>query len=371
MFKAVKTAVITVAIATSAFATTANADLLDFLGTNEAEANTYNLRMVTAFPKNSPGHGASSERFADRVRTLSDDRIDIKVYAAGELVPMKEAFATVSNGKADIYHGIEMFWPGVDSSLNYFATIPFGLSADEQLAWIKQGGGQELWDEVAGQYNIKPFPAGSSGFSMGGWFKKEINTTSDLDGMHLRWPGLSAKVMQEYGATTAVVSGSKILPGLLDGTFDGAELAGPWYDNAMGLYKAGAEHYYAPGWHEPGVVLSMGFNKDVWDKFSDRDQAIIEAAIDAEMAVLNTENFYHHSTALAKMQAEDGVVIKQFNPELLFEFKKTSYKLLKERDTSPLAKKVSASYFDFLDKAALYSENSVVPFLELRKMKVD
>ena len=369
MFKSLKVASIAVVTAASMIMTSASADFWKF-GADETQA-TYNLKMVTAFPKNSPGHGASSERFADRVRTLSNGRIDIKVFAAGELVPMKEAFAAVSNGKADMYHGIEMFWPGVDSSLNYFATIPFGLSADEQLAWIKQGGGQELWDEVAGQYNVKPFPAGSSGFSMGGWFKKEINTTADIDGLHLRWPGLSAKVMQNYGATTTVVAGSKILPGLIDGTFDGAELAGPWYDNAMGLYKAGAEHYYAPGWHEPGVVLSMGFNKDVWDSFNERDQAIIEAAIDAEMAVLNTENFYHHSTSLAKMQAEDGVVVKQFNPELLFEFKKTSYKLLKERDTSPLATKVRESYFDFLDKAALYSENSVVPFLQLREMKVD
>jgi TRAP-type mannitol/chloroaromatic compound transport system substrate-binding protein len=333
---------------------------------------TYDLTMVTAFPKNSPGHGASSKRFADRLRTISNGRINIKVYSAHELVPAFESFSAVSNGKADVYHGIEMFWPGVDPALNYFATIPFGLTPEEHVSWIKHGGGQELWDEVANQYNIKPFAAGSSGFSMGGWFKKEINTTKDLDGLHLRWPGLSAKVMQEYGATTTVVSGSKILPGLLDGTFDGAELAGPWYDNAMGLYKSGAMNYYAPGWHEPGVILSMGFNKDVWDQFTDTDKEIVKAAIDAELLVQYTENFFNHSTSLEKMYSENNVVVKHFNKELLKDFKTTAYRLLKERDAnSKLAGKVRESYFDFLEKGTLFNKNSVQPYLELRDIDVE
>ena len=365
--KAVKAIAITVAIATSAVATTANADLLDFLGTNEVEANTYNLRMVTAFPKNSPGHGASSVRFADNVRALSDGRIDIKVFASGELVPMKEAFATVSNGKADMYHGIEMFWPGVDPALNYFATIPFGMTPTEHLAWVEHGGGQALWDEAAAQYNIKPFALGNSATSMGGWYNKEINTTDDIAGMHLRFPGLGAKVMQKYGASTTVVSGSKILPGLLDGTFDGAELAGPWYDNAMGLYKSPAKHYYAPGWHELSTILSLGFNAEVWNDFSDKDKNLIVTAVKAEQQVQFLENFYHHSVSLQKMYDEDNITVKHFPQPVLDAFKKTAYELIDEKNAdSELAQRTHNSYFGFMKAGKLYSENGILPYMNSR-----
>lgn len=328
---------------------------------------TYKLTMVTAFPKNSPGHGASTVRFADSVRDLSNGRIDIKVYAAGELVPMKESFSAVSNGKADMYHGIEMFWPGVEPALNYFATIPFGMTPLEHLSWVENGGGQELWNEASAQYNIKPFALGNSATSMGGWYNKEINSTDDIKGMHLRFPGLGAKVMQEYGATTTVVPGGKVLPGLIDGTFDGAELAGPWYDDAMGLYKSPAKHYYAPGWHELSTILSLGFNMDTWNAFSARDQRLLITAIKAEQQAQFLENFYHHSISLQKMYDKNGVTVKNFPKDVLASFQKTAYRLIDEKNAeSELAQRTHKSYFKFMKAGKLYTEHGILPYMNSR-----
>ena len=345
------------------FTSIANAGWFD----SKDDKATYNLKMVTAFPKNSPGHGASSERFAESVRVLSDGRINIKVFAAGELVPMKESFSAVSNGKADLYHGIEMFWPGVDPSLNYFATIPFGMTTMEHMAWIEHGEGQKLWDEVSAQYNIKPFALGNSGTSMGGWYNKEIKTVDDFKGMHLRFPGLGARVLQEFGATTTVVAGSKILPGLLDGTFDGAELAGPWYDDAMGLYKSPAKYYYVPGWHELSVVLSLGFNMEVWNKFSEEDKTIIITAIKAEQQKQLLENMYFHSVSLKKMIEKDGVKVYTFPEEVLAAAKTTVTRLMAEKNAdSKLAQRVHNSYFEFMSAAKMYTEEAILPYQNSR-----
>ena len=367
MFKSIKKTTIALAISATMFASSASADLLEFLGGGNSDAKTYDLTMVTAFPKNSPGHGASSVRFAENVHALSDGRINIKVFASGELVPMKEAFAAVSNGKADMYHGIEMFWPGVDPALNYFATIPFGMTPTEHLAWVEHGGGQELWDEAAAQYNIKPFALGNSATSMGGWYNKEINSTDDIAGMHLRFPGLGAKVMQKYGASTTVVSGGKILPGLLDGTFDGAELAGPWYDNAMGLYKSPAKNYYAPGWHELSTILSLGFNTEVWNSFSEKDKNILITAIKAEQQGQFLENFYHHSVSLQKMYDDNDITVKHFPQPVLEAFKNTAYELIDEKNAdSELAQRTHKSYFKFMKSGKLYSENGILPYMNAR-----
>ena len=203
---------------------------------------------------------------------------------------------------------------------------------------------------------------------MGGWYNKEINSTDDLKGMHLRFPGLGAKVMQEYGATTTVVSGGKILPGLLDGTFDGAELAGPWYDDAMGLYKSPAKNYYAPGWHELSTILSLGFNMDVWNAFSEKDQRLLITAIKAEQQLQFLENYYHHSVSLKKMYDNNDITVKHFPTEVLQSFRNTAYKLIDERNSnSELAQRTHKSYFEFMKAGQLYTENGILPYMNSRK----
>ena len=158
------------------------------------------IRLVTTWPKNFPGLGTGAERLAQRITQGSEGKLQAKVFAAGELVPPFESFDAVSSGTAEIYHGAEYYWQGKSKAFNFFAAVPFGLTATEMNGWIYHGGGQELWDELAADFDIKPFLAGNTGVQMGGWFNKEVNSLDDYAGLKIRMPGLGGEVLRQIGA---------------------------------------------------------------------------------------------------------------------------------------------------------------------------
>ena len=132
--------------------------------------------MVTTWPKNYPGLGAGANRFAKRVEEMSAGRIKIKVYGAKELVPAFEVFDAVRQGSAEMGHGAAYYWKGKHPATPFFTAVPFGLTAQEMNGWLHHGGGQELWDDLYAQFNLKPFACGNTGTQMAGWFNKEINS---------------------------------------------------------------------------------------------------------------------------------------------------------------------------------------------------
>ena len=124
--------------------------------------------MVTTWPRDFPGLGTGAQRLADAISRMSAGRLEVKVHAAGELVPPFESFDAVSGGAADLYHAFEHYWQNRSRAFNFFAAVPYGLTAGEMSAWIYHGGGQELWDELSAGFNIKPFQVGNTGAQLGG-----------------------------------------------------------------------------------------------------------------------------------------------------------------------------------------------------------
>ena len=57
---------------------------------NQASAETFKWKLVTSWPKNYPGLGSAPENFAKLVDTMSNGRLQIKVFGAGQLVPALE-----------------------------------------------------------------------------------------------------------------------------------------------------------------------------------------------------------------------------------------------------------------------------------------
>jgi hypothetical protein len=56
-----------------------------------------------------------------------------------------------------------------------------GLERDDELfAWVQYGGGQQLWDALNGQFNVKSLLCTSTGCQMGGWFAHEITSPERL-----------------------------------------------------------------------------------------------------------------------------------------------------------------------------------------------
>lgn len=287
------------------------------------------LKMVTAWPKNFPGLGTGAERIAKRIEALSAGRIKVRVYAAGELVSGLDSFDAVSQGKADMYHAAEYYWQGKSPAFNFFAAVPMGLTASEMSAWIHFGGGQELWDELASGFNIKPFMAGNSGSQMGGWFKKDITSVNDFQGLRIRMPGLGGEVMKRLGATPVTKSGGEIFQALSQGNIDATEWVGPWNDLAFGFHTI-VKNYFYPGIHEAGTTLSLGLNQDLWNELDELDQAIIKTAATMENDVMHAEFNAGNAVALDTLVEEHGVNLKRFPDDVLKRIVEISEEVLAE-----------------------------------------
>ncbi|MEZ5648277.1 MAG: TRAP transporter substrate-binding protein, partial [Alphaproteobacteria bacterium] len=263
-------------------------------------------RMVTSWPKGLPGVGSGAERLAERIGKLTDGRLTVKVYAAGELVPALECFASVSNGTAEMGHDASYYHLGKHRCTAFFTSVPFGLTAGEMTAWVNYGGGQEVWDELYGQFGIKAFQAGNTGCQALGWYRKEIKSASDYKGLKKRMPGLGGEVLKKLGGTVVTVPGGEIFQALQSGTVDAAEWIGPYNDLTLGFYQV-AKYYYAPGFHEPGSVLELMVNKTKYDALPNDLKEIIKIACQASHDDILAEYNMRNGPALETLTSKHGV----------------------------------------------------------------
>ena len=218
--------------------------------------------MVSSWPRDFPGLGMGAQRLAARIKAISNEKIIIKYFAAGEKVRAFDVFDEVAAGNSQMYHSADYYWRRKHPGWAYFTSVPFGLTYTEMNAWIRFGGGQELWDELAGSFGLKNFMAGNTGSQMGGWFNKEMNSVEDFRGLRMRAPGLAGNVLAKLGARRVNIPGGEVYAGLQAGVIDAAEWVGPYNDYSMKFYEV-AKYYYYPGFHEPGAMLSLGCN-DTW-----------------------------------------------------------------------------------------------------------
>lgn len=273
------------------------------------------LKMVTSWPKNFPGLGTAAARCGERITAMSDGKIQVKVYGGGELVHPLKCHDAVQEGTADMYHSAEYYYQGKALGYNFFASVPFGLIPAEIDAWVHHAGGQQLWDRLSADFNVKPFLCGNSGSQMGGWFTKPVTSLDDFKGLKMRMPGLGGRVIDALGGTSVTLAGSEIMPALQAGTIDATEWVGPWNDLAFGFYKV-LKFYHYPGFHETGTILSAGINKDLWDSMSASEQAIIQNATTAENNYDLAEFNANNAAALNTLLNEHGVELVEFSDGL-------------------------------------------------------
>ena len=179
-------------------------------------ASKVDIAIVTTWPRDFPGLGTGAQRFGQRLIDMSDGRFNVEYFAAGERVGAFDSFDEVASGNAQIYHAADYYWKGKHPGWAYFTSVPFGLTYVEFNAWIRFGGGQALWDELAGEYGLQNFVCGNTGVQMGGWFNKEINSANDLKGLKMRIPGLGGDVMAKLGASPVSLPGGQIYDCLLN-----------------------------------------------------------------------------------------------------------------------------------------------------------
>lgn len=340
-------------------------------GAGKSPAKTMEWKLVTAWPKNYPGLGTGANRFAERVTAMSGGRLKVKVYGAGELVPAMGVFDAVRDGSAEMGHSASYYWKGKHPATPFFTAVPFGLTAQEINSWMNFGGGQELWDELYGEFGIKPLPCGNSGTQMGGWFRKEVNSLEDIKGLKIRAPGLAGEIMQRIGATPVQMPGGEVFTSMQTGALDAADWVGPYNDLAFGLHKV-ADYYYYPGWAEPGAMLEMMINKDKWNALPDDLKAIVKSAAEAENQHIYDEFTAHNAEALKQLVDEHGTQLRRFPDEVLMKLHETSEQVIQDLVAgNDQARRIYESYKSFRESVVPYVAVAEQSALNVRSMVLD
>src|SRR5438046_2860044 len=206
----------------------------------------------------------AAEYMAKRVADATDNKFQIRVFAGGEIVPAFQVLDAVQNNTVELGHSASYYFVGKDPTFAFDCTIPFGMNARQQNAWMTHGGGMELMRAFFKDYNIYNIPMGNTAAQMGGWYRKEIKTVADLNGLKFRIGGVGGAVLGKLGGVAQQIPGGDICPGLEKVTIDAAEGVGPYDDEQLGFYKV-AKYYYYPGWWEGQAQLSVYINQGQWD----------------------------------------------------------------------------------------------------------
>ncbi len=331
-------------------------------------AAKFKWKMVTTWPKNFPGLGTGANNLAKLITEMSGGRIEVKVYGAKELVPAFEVFDAVSRGTAEMGHGAAYYWKGKSEAAQFFAAVPYGLTAQEMNGWLYHGGGMALWTKIYDRFNLVPAAAGNTGVQMGGWFNKEINSLQDLKGLKMRIPGLGGEVLKRAGGTPVNLPGGELYTSLQSGAIDATEWVGPYNDLAFGLYKA-AKYYYYPGWHEPGTTLEAMINKDAFNKLSEDLQSIVLNACKVVNQDMLAEYTARNNAALHTLVNKHKVDLRQFPDDVLAKLRLLSDQVVAEvAAKDKLTKEVYESFKTFRDQVMEWHKVSEQSYLRAREL---
>jgi TRAP-type mannitol/chloroaromatic compound transport system substrate-binding protein len=285
-------------------------------------------RMATSWPKSLGTIFGGADTICKRVAQMTDGRFEITPYAAGELVPGLQVLDAVQAGTVECGHTASYYYIGKNPALGFGTAVPFGLNAQQQNAWLYQGGGLEAMQKIYTDFGIINFPAGNTGTQMGGWFKRAVQSSSDLKGLKMRIPGLGGKVMANLGVNVQVLPGGEIYLALDRGAIDAAEWVGPYDDEKLGLHKA-APFYYYPGWWEPGPTLEVQINRSNWQKLPKEYQEIFKAAaFEANMTMLAQYDSLNRK-ALARLIA-GGTKLTPYSQDILQAAQIAAFELYEE-----------------------------------------
>src|SRR5882762_407412 len=272
-------------------------------------------RMTCSWPKSLDTLYGGAEVMAKAVAEATDNKFQIQVFAAGEIVPGLQVVDAVQNGTVEMGHTASYYYFGKDPTFGFGTSVSFGPNQRLNQGWYTLGGGKEVLNEFYKNYNVVSMLAGNTGCQMGGWFRKEIKTVSDLSGLKFRIGGFPGRVLQKLGAVPQQIAGGDIYPALEKGTIDAAEWVGPYDDEKLGFYKV-APFYYYPGWWEGGPTVHLLFNKAKYEELSPAYKSLVHTAAQAADANMLQKYDYLNPAAVKRLVA-GGAKLRPPTPEIM------------------------------------------------------
>jgi TRAP-type mannitol/chloroaromatic compound transport system substrate-binding protein len=229
----------------------------------KVEKETIVWKLAQTWGTGFPIFGDAVIKMADMVKEMSGGELEIRIDSSNKHKAAFGILDMVNAGQYEMGHSASYYWKGKDANTMFFSTMPFGMIAPEQYAWFYYGGGMELMKQVYDQHGVYSFPGGNTGNQMGGWFRKEINTLDDLEGLKMRIPGFAGEILSKLGVVVTNIPPGELYTALERGTIDALEWVGPSLDLNMGFQKIAL--YYYTGWHEPATELQFMVNKEAFD----------------------------------------------------------------------------------------------------------
>ena len=333
----------------------------------QAEPAAFNWKMTSFYGPNayfySEGPGSAKD-LVKRIKEMSNGRLNIEFYGAGELIPARAGFDAVSSGTVEMNYANSYFWTGKSFAAQYFSAVPFGLNFVGLNGWMYDGGGLELWKEVYDKFNLVPFLAGNTGVQMTGWFRKPIEKVSDLKGLKMRIPGLAGQVYRSLGVDAQLLAPGDIFPALERGVIDAAEFVGPYLDRQLGLQKV-AKYYYTTGWHETATASEVAINKTAWNKLPPDIKAIVENACMACNARGEAWCQKVNAEAMDDLIKNQGVHAQPLPDDVVEALRAANAKIIAAAAAKdPVVKKVNDSYWNYMKTYKQWAKYSEKPYYD-------
>jgi TRAP-type mannitol/chloroaromatic compound transport system substrate-binding protein len=318
-------------------------------------------RMATSWPKSLDTLYGGCEYFGKRIAEMTDNRFQVQVFAAGEIVPGLQVLDAVQNGTVEMGNTACYYYWGKDAALTFGTALPFGLNTRQMNAWLRFGDGQDLINELLAKYNIIAFAAGNTGAQMGGFFRKEIKTVEDIKGLKFRVGGFAGTILQRLGVVPQQLAAGDIYPALEKGTIDAAEWVGPYDDEKLGFVKV-AQNYYYPGWWEGCGQGHNMINMAKWNELPKSYRAAIEVASGDAWAWVVGKYDFVNPPALKKIVSQ-GAVLRPFPQPVLEACYKAAQEVYAEHSKSnPMFKKLHDSLTAFKNDSTAWNQVAELGF---------
>ena len=335
-----------------------------FLSSAHSADKVYRLKLAETWGPNFPIFGDATKNMAAMAEKMSNGRLKITIDSANKHKAPLGVFDMVSKGLYDLGHSASYYWKGKDFNTLFFTSMPFGMIAPEQYAWFYYGGGMDLMNKVYARHNLLSFPGGNTGNQMGGWFRKEIKSLEDLQGLKMRIPGFAGEVFAKVGINPTNIAPGELYTALERGTIDALEWVGPSLDLDMGFPQI--VDYYYTGWHEPATELQFLVNKKKFEKLPADLQEILIAAMKLSAYDMYAHSYHESAVNWATMTKDyPNLKVRTFPDDVLQAMRKANEEILKERAAKDeVAKEIIESQAAYLRISRKWTEISDKAYID-------
>jgi TRAP-type mannitol/chloroaromatic compound transport system substrate-binding protein len=327
--------------------------ILLFAAVGSANAQKVTWKMASAWPGGTQIQWAA-DFFAESVNQLSGGRLEIKSYPAGKLVGAMEVFDSARMGNIDVAHASPAYWIGKMPAGALFGYLPFGMEAVPYLAWMYDGEGYALYQELYASYNFGfVAPCGIIPPEDLAWSNKPIKNMEDFKGLKFRTSGYWGEILTEAGASVVMLPAGQIYEALQRNVIDAGEFSIPSMDKTLAFHEI-AKYLLVPGIHQPSTILDILVSKKSWEKLPADLQDIVKGAAQMTTMRMLTNSIVKDIEALNFFK-QKGVTINYLDPKIQKELYAKAVVLMDQKAAKdPFFSKVWESQKKFRQEYNMY-----------------